>query len=279
MDKIKKWLSVENNFNLIRDCLFILVLLGALLFGYCSLSHTLAAEVPDGFPELPDGKFSLSEGYVKHDFIVYDGTDYHALICKMSESATELQMKLDASSVVNDKMPLQIGPCYHICDYVLLDGTWAFSKEYYYNSPSNFPLSFRYSYDSLKSLVDSEQFLVYGTLPVTARVSVSGDYVTINPGVPGGSGGSTTPDTGDGTDTPTDPTDPVTPVPPVNPDDPGEFTLSTLVTYVKDISTGLFNVADACIDFIIENPICLVGIILFIFVAGAGVTKTYTKGV
>lgn len=63
----------------------------------------------------------------------------------------------------------------------------------------------------------------------------------------------------------------VTPLPP--------FSITTLGDYCMSISGGLFGVAKDAIDFVMEHPIALFGVILFIFVSGSGVVKSIVKGV
>ena len=52
-----------------------------------------------------------------------------------------------------------------------------------------------------------------------------------------------------------------------------------ITDYTLDMSEALFGVAKQAIDFIVSNPIILISTLLFIFVAGAGIVKTYVTGV
>lgn len=64
------------------------------------------------------------------------------------------------------------------------------------------------------------------------------------------------------------------PSPPLPP-----FSITTLGDYCLSISGGLFGVAKDAIDFIMEHPIALLGVVLFLFVSGSGIVKNLAKGV
>lgn len=55
--------------------------------------------------------------------------------------------------------------------------------------------------------------------------------------------------------------------------------ISTFVGYLPTVTTALFNIASEAVTFITANPICLMGTILWVFVAGAGIVRSFIKGV
>lgn len=55
--------------------------------------------------------------------------------------------------------------------------------------------------------------------------------------------------------------------------------ISTFVGYLPTVTTALFNIAGEAVTFITANPICLMGTILWVFVAGAGIVRSFIKGV
>lgn len=293
MDKIKKWLSVENNFNLIRDCLFILVLLGALFFGYCSLSHTLAAEVSTfiQLPELPTytNEDSYQDEYVDHQLIVFVNDSYYAVLYSTAPSVSDVCIYQHGQSV-NDKRSLYFGNFTKLRQldvYQLVDDSWSVLFDYPLpgnngTSISSFGIymtSAEYSH-----AVTSDTLIVYSDLPVSASLdgsvhSLNSDKYDVSFGdnvvLPDG---STTPDTGDGTDTPTDPTDPVTPVPPVNPDTDGDSKIS-FSEAISFMTASIFAIASAFAVFCVSNSIILAGIALFVIGYALNKAKDSMRGV
>lgn len=55
--------------------------------------------------------------------------------------------------------------------------------------------------------------------------------------------------------------------------------MTVITTNLSAISTALFGVAGTAIDFVVDNPICLTGMILWVFVSGVGIVSRFVKGV
>ena len=55
--------------------------------------------------------------------------------------------------------------------------------------------------------------------------------------------------------------------------------MDILITNLATMSTALFGVAADTIEFVTGNPLCLVGMVLWVFVAGAGIVRSFVKGV
>ena len=55
--------------------------------------------------------------------------------------------------------------------------------------------------------------------------------------------------------------------------------MELITTNLGTIATSLFGVAGQAITFITENPLCLVGMILWVFVSGVGIVSRFVKGV
>ena len=55
--------------------------------------------------------------------------------------------------------------------------------------------------------------------------------------------------------------------------------ITTFVGYLPTVATSLFNIAGDAVAFVTENPICLMGTILWVFVAGTNIVKSFIRGV
>lgn len=55
--------------------------------------------------------------------------------------------------------------------------------------------------------------------------------------------------------------------------------MEILTSNLATMSTALFAVAGDTIEFVTTNPLCLVGMILWVFVSGAGIVRSFVKGV
>lgn len=54
--------------------------------------------------------------------------------------------------------------------------------------------------------------------------------------------------------------------------------MSLITTNLATMSTALFNVAGDALEFVTGNPICLTGMILWVFVSGVGIVGRFVKG-
>ena len=55
--------------------------------------------------------------------------------------------------------------------------------------------------------------------------------------------------------------------------------MTEILGYLSATSTALFGVAGDTIEFVTANPICLVGLVMWLFVSAAGIVRSLVKGV
>lgn len=54
--------------------------------------------------------------------------------------------------------------------------------------------------------------------------------------------------------------------------------MELITTNLATMSGALFTVAGQAINFVTSNPICLTGMILYVFVSGVGIVGRFVKG-
>lgn len=291
MQKIKNWLSEENNVYLIRDLLFVFSLLAAFmvfLFG-CQRAIPMAradeietvaeteATLPKmTLPKLPDLSQveDLPNNFtdLKFVFSFNSNKDVYAAIIRVKNMGQGLSNPILQYSSSDGKYIISLGYLNYGDVYKLEKGAWALKSSNTLKSSNAFDMfissdisteSFNYAYKYQNCLlyqsVGSSGIKMFISGPAGSSSSKSIEMalaadVTFSGSSSGGSSSS-----GGTIDTSTS---------------FGQFASDTVTT-----SKSLFEVAKSTVSFLYKNPICILGLILFVICAACGISKNFVRGV
>lgn len=277
MQKIKNWLSEENNVYLIRDLLFVFSLLAAFmvfLFG-CQRAIPMAradeietvseteteATLPKMvLPKLPElSQVEDSSGdftELKYVFSFNSNKDIYALISSVNRSSPPSYINFMYS---NNEYYISFNNLVYGDVYKLESGSWSLKKSNTLSDKVNKIVLFTdedITLESYNSGFASNNCLLYASSSCrimmydhpsnkTKYLDVAAD--TTFSGTSGITDGSTS---------------------------FGKFALDTVTT-----SKSLFEVAKSTVSFLYKNPICILGLILFVICAACGISKNFIRGV
>lgn len=261
--KIKQWFSIENNFNLVRDILFIGSLLLALLFG---LSFSSCAPVAHAAEVEATVEYVPTNIINRFKMAPYIDIDENTGLSKYDG-------KYFTGELLDYWVLFKQNNAYYLYTYI------QHGDDYTTDGPGteSYTYGIGLYYDEVKGgycrHYVSQEVLYYWS-------PLDSVWVVTNPITPFG--------TGDGlivtdfceviganfnimnTQNPNG-------LRPhyMSPKQEGHFGVAD---YTLNMSEALFAVAKQAIDFIVSNPVILVSTLLFIFVAGAGIVKTFVTG-
>lgn len=260
LQKLKNWFSVENNVALVRDCLFIGTLILALFAGMSScmpIAHAAEVEEPAEIVYVPTN--------------IINRYKMGAYIDKDEDGITKYDGKYFTGELLDYFVLLEgADGSYYVYTYVQHSGDWITDtdgKEVSYTTG----VSYDTTQDALIRRYVIEEKLYYCSgigsewteaAPVTPFNTFDGVLVNMSGYTVIGSTGAFTTAEGDAFY-----------IPPYTQPSYGP------VDNTLNLSAALFDVAGQAMDFIVSNPIILISTLLFIFVVGAGIIKSFVRGV
>lgn len=292
MQKIKNWLSEENNVALVRDLLFVFSLLAAFmvfLFG-CQRAIPMAradeieivsetgTQLPKmTLPKLPDLSQveDLPNNFtdLKFVFSFNSNKDIYAAVVRVKSMGNGLSNPTLYYSSSDSKYIISLGYPNYGNVYKLEKGAWVLKSSNTLKSGNNYFDMFTSSDISTESFNYAYKYqncLLYQSVGSSAiKAMISGPAgsssskvidmtlaadVTFSGSSSGGSSSS-----GGTIDTSTS---------------FGQFASDTVTT-----SKSLFEVAKSTVSFLYKNPICILGLILFVICAACGISKNFIRGV
>lgn len=266
MKKIKEWFAIENNFNLVRDCLFVGILLFALIAGliFC-VPRASAAELD--FPE--ESTESAHSTYVATN--IFNRFKMGPYIDLDENGISKYDGKYFTGELFDYFVLLEgASGDYYLYTYYQHGSDWSidsgdgtkitYTGGVLYDASANTLLRLYVTGEKLYHCagVGAEWTIVE---PVTPYNTNSGALVNMSGYTIIGS----TMNIATTTETPYY----IAPrtIPNVG-----------IAENTLDLSEALFEVAGQAINFIVSNPIILISTLLFIFVASAGIVKNFVIG-
>lgn len=282
--KIKQWLSDKNNCLLIQDILFVFTLAFAFIIFLVgcenaipiaradeieTISETEAPLPKMTLPKLPElsqtEDLPLNFTDFKTVFGFNSNKNVYAIIGRaktLGSSLNNFSLFFVNSNSDSSYLSLNIGKSTYGDVYKLQDGKWELLKSY--SGGNSIQLEDKITIESYNYGYAYNNCLLYSTAGIVMseyKSSVgSSSTKTLTPAADVTFSGSGS-----------------------KPSGPSEIDSSTSIgSFSSDVvktGSSLFDVAGEAIKFIVKNPICLIGTILFVFFAGAGVTKNFIRGV